>query len=63
MKLPIHQSALDQAVAYNYQLTSTILWLTNGHDNLVFEVNNKGVGLNSLLEIPHYQRDTYLEEE
>ena len=63
MHLPIHQATLDQAISYNQKLISTFLWLTNGHDNLIFEVKNEPVGLKSLMDVPPYYHDPYLEEE
>jgi hypothetical protein len=63
MHLPIHQSTLDQAISYNQTLTSTFLWLTNGHENLFFKVGNELVGIKPLKDIPCYRHDSYLEEE
>ena len=63
MHLPIHQLALDQAIAYNQELSTTILWLTNGHNNRFFQVDNGAVGLKCLKDIPSYSHDPYLEEE
>ena len=63
MHHPIKQAVLDQATAYNHKLSTTILWLTNGHSNMVFEVDKTSVGLKSLKNIPLYSADPYLEEQ
>lgn len=59
---PIRQTTLDQITSYNYTLASPILWMSNGHENLIYHLSSQGE-IKVLQSLPKHQRGSYLEEE
>jgi len=59
---PLNQSTLDQITAYNYTVSSPILWITNGHENKIYQLL-QSEELKILDSIPIHRSVDYLEEE
>ena len=50
--VPIHQSSLDQVSLYNQHLLADILWITNGHQHRIYQIDRKKNTVEILTNLP-----------
>jgi len=51
----INQSTALQIAHYNTHLKAKYLWLSNGHENLYYEMNYKQESIKQITSLPNYQ--------